>query len=696
MKKYRTCNLCEALCGIEVEIENNKVVSIRGDKNDPLSQGHICPKAYALKDVHEDIDRLKQPIRKIDGEWQTISWEEAIDYTTTKLLEIQAKYGNDSVGVYQGNPSVHNLGTMLYSPPFIRSLRTKNRFSATSVDQLGHHLAAEMMFGNMNLIPIPDINRTDFWLIIGGNPLVSNGSLMTAPNVSKRLKDIQKRGGKVVVIDPRKTQTAKKADQHIFVKPGTDIWLLLAMLNYIFKNDKVQYDKISNLIPKEQIDAVQEAVKGFTVEIASQQTGISTEIITNLIEEFTAAKTAICYGRLGISIVKHGTLSHWVINAINILTGNFDQKGGVMFTSPAINMAKGKPKKRFNRWQSRVRNLPEFGGELPASAMAEEMLETGAGQIKAMITSCGNPVLSTPNGQKLDKALESLEFMVSVDIYLNETTRHANIILPPVTGLETAHLALFFHTFAIHNTIKYSEPTVEKEANTKFDWEIFAALTEGFNRKKAAFANVDYQPQPSFDLETTVSYLLHANHSKYSLQDLKNNPNGIDLGALEENIAANKIISKTDTIDLFPTIYKTALANLEMPKQESDDLLLFGRRDLRSMNSWLHNSYRMVKGKKICTAQIHPNDAQKRNINNGDFITVESTIGKVKIEVEITEDVAIGSISIPHGWGHNRKGTKLKIAEAHAGVSYNDLADENEVDEIAAVAALNGIRVRII
>lgn len=697
MKKYRTCNLCEALCGIEVEVENNQAVSIRGDKADPLSQGHICPKAYALKDVQEDPDRLTQPIRKINGEWQVISWEAAIDFTAKKLADIQAKYGKNGVGIYQGNPSVHNLGTMLYAAPFVRTLKTKNRFSATSVDQLGHHLAAEYMFGNMNLIPIPDINRTDFWLIIGGNPLVSNGSLMTAPNVSQKLKDIQSRGGKVVVIDPRKTRTADKADQHIFVKPGTDIWLLLAMLNYVIREDKIDYNKVSKFVDTAQIDDIKTAVERFSIQNASEQTGISETVITTLFEEFTAAKTAVCYGRLGVSIVENGSLCHWVINAINILTGNFDTEGGTMFTSPAIDMTKIKSRsKRFNRWQSRVRKLPEFGGELPAVAMAEDILTEGEGQIKAMITSCGNPVLSVPNGQRLDKAFESLDFMVSIDIYLNETTRHADIILPPATGLETAHLALFFHSFAIHNTIKYSEPTLEKAENTKFDWEIFAALKTAFETEKAKRANIEFQPKPTFNLETTVNYLLHANGGKYSVKELKANPHGIDLGALQANIIGDKLTSDDKLIDLFPTIYQEDLSKLMIPEIDTETLLLFGRRDLRSMNSWLHNSYRMVKGKEICTAQIHPQDAEKRNIENGQLITVQSNVGTVEIKAEVTEKVAIGTMSIPHGWGHNRKGTKLKVAEAHQGVSYNDLADDGRIDTIAAVAAVNGTPVWIV
>ena len=693
--KYRTCNLCEALCGLEIEVENNQVISIKGDKEDVLSKGHICPKAVALKDLHEDPDRLKFPIKKVNGEWVKISWEEAINETAQRLFEVQQKNDTNAIGIYQGNPSIHNLGTSLFSPNFIRSLKTKNRFSATSVDQLAHHLAAEYMFGHPNLIPIPDIDRTDFWVIMGGNPMVSNGSLMTAPNVSQRLKNIQKRGGKVIVIDPRRTETADKADQHIFVKPGTDIWLILAMINIVFEKEKINLSHCENLISKEQLEEIKSSIQQFTPELAVQKTGISLSEIHQLADDYMNAKSAAWYGRLGVSATEFGGLCHWAINTLNILTGNFDQAGGAMWSQPLINTSRKNRTKRFGRWKSRVRKLPEYGGELPSNTLAEEILAEGEGQIKAMITSCGNPVLSVPNGQKLDEAFESLDFMLSIDIYLNETTRHADIILPPATGLETPHYGLGFHALAVHDSAKFSDPAVEKEEGTKFDWEIFLALQKAYEKLTLTAEEFDAKSGYfNLTLEMMMEGLLMKSSKPMSLKELKQHKHGIDLGDLKTQLP-DILLTDDHKINLFPEIYKDDLNRLLNKEDNKEGLLLIGRRQLRSNNSWLHNSYRMVKGRERCTMMIHPNDAANHEIENGEEVEVTSRVGQVKIKAEITDEVGVGTISIPHGWGHHRKGIRMSVAADHAGVSMNDLADELLVDEMSGVAVINGIPVTV-
>ncbi|MEM6378011.1 MAG: molybdopterin-dependent oxidoreductase [Bacteroidota bacterium] len=697
MIKYRTCNICEALCGLAIEVEDNKVVSIKGDDQDVFSKGHICPKAYALKDVHEDPDRLHYPMRKINGSWVQVSWEEAINYTAEQLVKLQVKYGTDTIGIYQGNPTVHNAGSLLFSGNLIRSLKTKHRYSATSLDQLPHHLAADFMFGNQFLIPVPDINRTDFWLILGGNPLVSNGSLMTAPDVGGKLKAIQDRGGQVVVVDPRKTRTAKKADRHFYIRPGTDVWLLLAMLNYTFSQGKVKLKRAEDFIRLEQLGLIQAAISKYTPAFAAGITGISKQEIVELAEAFLNAPSAICYGRLGVSITEHGSLCHWAINLLNILSGNFAEPGGVVFTNPAIDVARSKsPKKRFGRWHSRVRGLPEYGGELPTATLAEDILEPGEGQIRGFITSCGNPVLSATNGQQVDEALASLEFMVSIDIYLNETTRHADVILPPATGLETAHLGIAFHNLAVHNTINYSEPVLDKPANTLFDWEIFNRLTTAVETAKAKVQGAEVANKFRPTLEQVLNQLLTIGPHPYQLEDLKAQPHGIDLGPLAVEDLEDKLQTEDRMIDLFPLIFEKALADLETPKIDSDQLLLIGRRDLRSMNSWLHNSYRMVKGKQICVAQIHPKDALKHNIKDKDLVVIQSRVNRIEIIAQVSEEVGPGTISIPHGWGHRKAGTQLQVASQHAGVSYNDLADEQHIDKVSGNAALNAIPIEIV
>ncbi len=696
---YRNCNLCEAMCGLEIKVENNTVTSIRGDKEDPFSRGHICPKALGMKDIYEDPDRLKFPLKKTKDGWEQISWEQAFEEVTNKLKDIQRKHGVNAVGVYQGNPSVHNLGTTLFSPTFVRSLKTTNRFSATSVDQLPHHLAAMTMFGHPALMPVPDIDRTDFWLILGGNPLVSNGSIMTAPDLGKRLRAIKERGGKVVVVDPRKTETADKASQHIFIKPGTDVWLLLAMVNEVLQQPKLNLRHLTHLVEAEQINLLKDLIEEYDINVAAAKTGIPAETIQQLAEDFINAGAAVAYGRMGVSTVTFGSLCQWLVHCLNILTGNMDRAGGFMLPSPAfdpVRPSKGK-KRELGRWKSRVRGLPEFNGEIPSVTLAEEILTEGEGQIRAMVTSCGNPVLSVPNGGKLDKAFESLEFMVCIDIYLNETTRHADIILPPATGLEVPHFDIGFNQLSIRNVVKFSDPVFAKAEGAKYDYEIFQELTKRMQHDELptdAGLRQKIDAQYSFTPEMVLDGGLKKGEYGLSLAEVKAAEHGIDLGPLRPRFP-ERLHTTDQKINLVPTIFQEDLKRLKTAPDTNGHLLLIGRRHLRSNNSWMHNSQRLVKGRDRCTMLIHPNDAKARNLVEGQRVAVSSRVGKVEIPVEISDEMMEGVVSIPHGWGHGRKKIKMKIAQAHAGVSANDLTDELLIDELTGNAAVNGVPVEV-
>ncbi len=688
---YRTCNLCEAMCGIKIETEGNSIKSIKGDEQDPFSKGYICPKAVALQDIYEDPDRLKKPIKKTTEGWQEISWKEAFDLVEAGIKSVQKQHGMDAIGIYNGNPNVHNLGSMLFSNRFLKPIKTKNRFSATSVDQLPHHFVSQLMIGHSFMLPIPDIDRTMYFLVFGANPMASNGSIMSAAGMPHRIKALQARNGKMVVIDPRKSETAQKADQHIFIKPGTDVFLLAALLHQLLYHEDLpelpEYYK--------GIEAVKTLFSAYTPELCSQLTGVDAAVIKQMATDFCKAESAVAYGRIGVSIQEHGTLCQWMIYLMNIVTGNFDQAGGMMFTLPALDVVMGKPKGTmysYNRWQSRVRGLPEFGNELPAAVMAEEMLTPGEGQIKAFICNAGNPVLSTPNGQQLEKGLESLEFMVSIDIYLNETSRFADIILPPATGLEVSHYDVIFNALAVRNTTKYSPALFPKPKGSLYDWEIFKELGKRFGYQQSFIERlIDRWITPEFMLNEG----LKRGPYKLSLDKLKKQPHGIDLGALQ-SVLPKRIFTPDRKVDLSPPTLVEAFKKINPQESNTNgQLLLIGRRHLRSNNSWMHNSKRLVKGPERCTLLIHPDNAKALNIQNEDLVYVSGAGGKVQISAEISDTMMPGVVSIPHGWGHHRQGTGWKIAEAHAGVSINDITDHAMVDPVSGNAAVNGVPVQL-
>ena len=694
----RACNLCEAICGLVVEVRDGVAVDLRGDPDDPLSRGYLCPKAFALLDVNVDPDRLRRPVRRTAEGWEELDWDEAIDTAARRLAEVRAQHGDDSVGVYQGNPSVHNVGTLLFSPPFVRTLRTKNRFSATSVDQLPHHLVSWAMFGHQMLIPIPDIDRTDFFLVLGANPLASNGSLMTAPGMRDRLKALRDRGGRLVVVDPRRTATARKADQHLFIRPATDALLLAALLHVVFDEELGAPGRLLSMLDGD-LAAVAAALAAFTPEAVAPATGIDAATIRELARGFAAAPSAVCYGRMGVWTQEFGSLCSWLIAMLNIATGNLDRVGGALFTTPALDTLPVGGRGHFGRYRSRVRGAPEFGGELPVAVLAEEIETDGPGRIRALVTSAGNPVLSTPNGERLDGALAGLDFMVAIDIHINETTRHADIILPPTTGLEVAHYDLAFHVLAVRNTARYSPPTVAADPGARHDWQIFRALRQRLlvhAPDPADRGSMTDVMEPEQLLDAGLRQGPHAAGRGMSLELLREHPSGIDLGPLQPTLPGRLFTSDGRihlAIELFADELRRAGRRLTDPRP--DGLSLIGRRTLRDNNSWMHNSPRLTVGRDRCTLLIHPDDAARCGVSDGERATVTSRTGSVTLPAVVTEDVMPGVVSIPHGYGHGRDGTRLGVANAHPGVSVNALTDEGRCDGLSANAAVNGVPVRV-
>jgi anaerobic selenocysteine-containing dehydrogenase len=700
-KHYRACHLCEAICGLVIETSGDDIVSVKGDKDDPLSRGHICPKAVALIDIHQDPDRLRKPIKRCEDaqgniEWQEISWDEAINTTAENLVATSQVHGVDAIGIYLGNPTVHNYGMMTHQSMLFSHFRTNNRFSATSVDQLPHHLASLWLFGHKSLFPIPDIDRTDYFLMLGANPIASNGSIWTVPDVRKRIKALKERGGKLVVIDPRRTETAALASEHHFIKPGTDVLFLLALLNTLFRDERVNLGHLKAFT--HGLDVVSAAIADFTPAFAEQHTGIAATTIEGIAHDLANAGAAICYGRLGVSVQAFGALNQWLIQLINIVTGNLDKPGGSLFTLPAVDQVSNISPGGFGRHRSRVRALPEFDRELPAAALAEEITTPGEGQIRALFTGAGNPVLSTPNGRNLDAALETLDFMVSLDPYLNETTRHADIILPPTSPLEHDHYDLAFHTNAMRNTSRHSEAVFAKPEDSLHDWEIFSALG---NRVAELLGK---QPQPVTAPHEIIDMGLQmgpygaggGSEHKLSLAKLREHPSGVDLGPLQ-SMLPGRLRSKDQLIhcDTAAPLADLARVRTEFSGQPTQQLQLIGRRHVRSNNSWMHNYHRLVKGPGRCTLLMHPGDMQAGNIRDGSVVNISSRTGALEAQVEACDDMMPGVVSLPHGFGHNRDGIRMDIAKKHAGVSYNDISDELALDVLSGNAAVNGVPVTV-
>ncbi|MEH6451077.1 MAG: molybdopterin oxidoreductase family protein [Oleispira sp.] len=692
---FRTCTLCEAMCGIEVKHDGEKVLSIKGDKNDPFSQGYICPKATALQDLHEDPDRLRQPIERTADGWKEISWPEALDKVAAGIQSVQKQHGQNAFGIYLGNPNVHNMGSMLTVKHLLMGLKTRSRFSATSIDQLPHHIVCMHLFGHMLRIPVPDVNRTQHMVIIGGNPLASNGSIMTAANMRQKLKDIKARDGKVVVIDPRRTETAEAASEHHFIRPATDVLLLLAMLNEIFLQGFAQGSRASDLTP--EIDSLIAFAKDYSAESVAGITGISALEIKRLVKEFCEAESAVCYGRMGVSVQEFGLLSQYLIMVINLVTGRLDEIGGLMFPNPAVDIVNNSGPGYLGKRHSRVSNLPDFNGDYPVVAMADEMLVEGEGQLKGFINVAGNPVLSTPNGEKLDKGLSQLDFMVSIDYFVTETSRHANIILPPVSPLERDHYDVTFNGFAVHNVAKYSPALFAKKANEKHDWEINLELAKRLDENAPFATKVERWLTKIFGPKFLLDQgLKRGPYEGITLKKLNKNPHGLDLGPLQ-SMLPKALKHKDKKIHLNIDFYQADLERVKdmMQQYDASQILLIGRRHVRSNNSWLHNSHRLVKGKPRCTLMLHPETAKQQGIENGQDVKVTSRVGSITIQAEVTDELMPGVVSIPHGWGHGRKGVKQKIAQAHAGVSVNDLTDDTLIDQLSGNAAVNGVPVKL-
>ncbi len=683
----RTCHICEANCGVLLTVEGDKVLSVKGNPDHVLSEGYICPKATAIPDIQNDPDRLRTPVKRVGDQWEEISWEMAFSEISTRhrhMLE-----SKKFAAIYMGNPNSHNYSSSFASRGLIKSWGAKGIYSASTLDQLPHMICQKWVYGHNALFPVPDIDRTQYMLCVGGNPLASNGSLWTVPNVKKRIQRLQKRGGQFVVIDPRCTETAKIANAHHFVRPGTDTAFFLALLLALDAAGLVNPRHLTPMLSG--WEAAWSSIKAFDFEALCEYCGISKDVIREIAAELGNGQPAIVYGRMGVSVTKHGTLNHWLIQILNISTGNVDREGGVMFPDSIIDPVERSGTGSYGRYKTRLSGRPEVLGELPSVELTAEITTQGEGQIGALLVIAGNPVISAPGGQHLDAALDTLDLMVSIDMYVTETSRHADYILPPCGPLERDHYPMFFTPLAIRNYAAYSPPLFPKAEGSKTDFEIMSGLDYAIRA-----ANGDNTPNPELDPRDVLDQIMRASPHKLTLADVEAHPNGYDMGPLRSRLP-ERLKTEDKTIHCAPDILVNALqafrADLNSPIV--GDYLLIGRRHIRSNNSWLHNSHRLVKGPNRCTILLHPDDARALNVSDGDQLRVSNHVGEVCVPAEITEDIMPGVVSIPHGYGHGRKGVKLSVASEHAGVSLNDLTDPAILDDLSGNAVLNAIPVKI-
>ncbi len=686
---FRACPLCEAICGLEMQFEDGQMVAIRGDDADPFSRGHVCPKGNAILDLEADPDRLTSPVRKVDGEWQAIGWDEAFALAGRGLADVQKAHGPAAVAAYLGNPNVHHFGHIAYLPALLRLLRTPNVYSASSVDQWPHQFVNALMFGHQFLLPIPDIDRTDYMLMMGANPVASNGSLMTAPGIPRRIRELTARG-KLVVIDPRRTETAELASEHHFIRPGSDGLFLIAFVQALQRQGPA---RIAGYTGK--LNGLHEAMHAIcAVDVGGvlEATGIAPATIERMAAEFYSAKSAVAYGRMGVSVQRFGTLCQWLLQLANLYTGNLDREGGALVNEPAIAITgPGTSSGQRGRWKSRVRGLPEFAGELPVAVLAEEMQTPGDGQVRALLTVAGNPVLSTPDGRNLDVALDALDFMVCIDIYINETTRHADLILPPASPLTQYHYDLIFNAFAVRRVARLNVPFRERGASERADWEIVNGLG-------AAYAEASGKPWQALPPpKAMIAAGLARGTSGLQLADLEAAPHGLDLGPLRPSLLG-RLETVSGMIEAAPPVLLAELHSLQasLASVDADGALrLIGRRDARSNNSWMHNAPRLVKGKTRHQLLMHPDDLARRKIESGARVRIRSRIGTIETEVMASDQMMPGAVCLPHGFGHGRSDIRLSRASQVAGASYNDLSDPMAVDGACGNAALNGLAVQV-
>ena len=726
---FRSCPVCEASCGLAVAVDRaaNRVVSVRGDAEDHRSRGYVCAKSQVVKDLHEDPARLRRPVRRTENGWEEMEWEAALALVGERLAAIRAAHGNNAVAMYYGNPNGHNFGAQIYTQLFISLLETQRFFSAGSVDQQPKNLSCELLYGSAWTFPIPDLDRSDFFVCMGANPLVSQGSLMSAPDAGGRFEALRARGGELVVIDPRRSETAAIADWHLFIRPGTDAFLLFALVNLLFASDRVDLGHLAGRI--DGLERLRELAAPFTPEAVAGITGVAPADVRRLCERFCAAERPVIYGRIGLCTQEFGTLASWLVDVVNLLRGRLDAEGGAMFPRPATGQGEDSDsvgQLLRGRWRSKVRGFPEYMSMLPATLMAEELAWDGPDRARALITVAGNPVLSVPNGDRLREAMDGLDFVVALDIYINETTSRADVILPSTVQLEHSNYDFLFQSTSVRNFARYSPRVLTPEPGARDQWQlmleicgrvngltveqldamIFEGLAERVGARLPAVGAervkelAGTEPGP----ERLLDMMLRAGPygdgfeggEGLTLARVKAAEHGIDLGPLTPGRLPGILRTEGKRIRLLHPLLEEDLGRLHerLRAGAPSGLLLIGRRHIRDMNTWLHNLPHFVRGRNRCTLRMHPGDAAARGLSDGATALVRSAAAERAVPVEISDEMMPGVVSLPHGFGHRHADTGQPHAQAHAGVSANDLIGDG-LDLPSGTSIVNGVPVEV-
>ena len=734
VRQTSVCPFCEANCGVILEIDQvkQKVVSAKGDPDDPFSAGFVCAKTHALTKIQEDPDRVQKPLRKRGDEFEAVEWDEAFDEISTRIRALQRDYGDNAVATYFGNATIHHPGMMLYGGVLGQSLRSFNAFATSSIDHAPKLLSCGLMFGDQAAIPVPDLDRTDYLLILGANPVASGGSLLGAPGMPRRLKAIRARGGKVVVVDPRFTETAAIADQHIALRPSTDAHLLLAMLNVAFARGLITLGAVEPWVESDQIETIRAIAARFPPSRVSDITGVAAATISDLALQFFQAERAACYGRIGTSLQRFGSITSWLLDVVNILSGNLDRAGGAMFpvgVVPAVllNDTYDGEQAPYGKFRSRVRNLAEIGGILPAITLADEITTPGHGQIRGLLTLTGNPVSSIPNRERTAAAVQGLDLLVCMDIYINETSRFADFILPTPPAVYESSFPLFSVPFMVRNYAKWAPAALEQEAGTLADWEVLLNLSARLAHttvaeleeatvlamlekymgahplsgtvtvaQARAMVGEIAGPDRLYDIllrTTPHGDFFGAKAGGLNLDTLKQHPHGLDLGPMEPQLPG-RLKTPNGKIDLAPQVIVDDIPRLDA-YTPNKGLTLVGRRHVRSVNSWMNNLEFLVKGKNPCLLLMHPDDALALAITSGERVRLKSRDRSLEVLVEISTGVMPGVLSLPHGYGQNIPGIRMSVAAGLDSANFNVISDETDVDVPSMTPALHSVAVTV-